>query len=326
MESIFKKQMIELTFEKTGSFAKVGRLRIEFAEDPGRYDSPTRRYDAVLSVCNSPRCPCRSVQFSCTQTREDGVVTAREREHEFWLNFREKSALQTRELEKDSETSRLADIVVAELTPWDWLRIERWFPTAKFELLDEIDTSEIPLSNLPMVEKDMMIHYQEVFPSGPILTFDLNDEVWGVYEQYCIQPACPCHDTVLSFLKLTDGTGGEIPPTGVMPSIRYDYKSETFSQTAPAPNGSPPLDALLAFLQDECPSLNLQLEFRHATLQHIYGRKLLEQLKPRLQLLAGITEPDRVSKIGRNEPCLCGSGRKYKQCCLRNPKSLDAGS
>ena len=23
-----------------------------------------------------------------------------------------------------------------------------------------------------------------------------------------------------------------------------------------------------------------------------------------------------VTKIGRNEPCPCGSGRKYKRCCL----------
>ncbi|MGH6681278.1 MAG: SEC-C metal-binding domain-containing protein, partial [Bradyrhizobium sp.] len=23
-----------------------------------------------------------------------------------------------------------------------------------------------------------------------------------------------------------------------------------------------------------------------------------------------------MAKIGRNEPCPCGSGRKYKQCCL----------
>ena len=25
--------------------------------------------------------------------------------------------------------------------------------------------------------------------------------------------------------------------------------------------------------------------------------------------------PKKVSKIGRNEPCPCGSGKKYKQCC-----------
>ena len=27
------------------------------------------------------------------------------------------------------------------------------------------------------------------------------------------------------------------------------------------------------------------------------------------------SEPKRVQKIGRNDPCPCGSGKKYKQCC-----------
>ena len=26
-------------------------------------------------------------------------------------------------------------------------------------------------------------------------------------------------------------------------------------------------------------------------------------------------EPKKVNKIGRNDPCPCGSGKKYKQCC-----------
>ena len=25
--------------------------------------------------------------------------------------------------------------------------------------------------------------------------------------------------------------------------------------------------------------------------------------------------PRKVKKVGRNDPCPCGSGRKYKQCC-----------
>ncbi|MFN9549485.1 MAG: SEC-C metal-binding domain-containing protein [Pirellulaceae bacterium] len=24
-------------------------------------------------------------------------------------------------------------------------------------------------------------------------------------------------------------------------------------------------------------------------------------------------------RVGRNDPCPCGSGKKYKNCCLRNP-------
>ncbi|MGA2148003.1 MAG: SEC-C metal-binding domain-containing protein [Bryobacteraceae bacterium] len=29
-------------------------------------------------------------------------------------------------------------------------------------------------------------------------------------------------------------------------------------------------------------------------------------------------------KIGRNEPCPCGSGRKYKRCCLLKPQTAAA--
>ena len=30
------------------------------------------------------------------------------------------------------------------------------------------------------------------------------------------------------------------------------------------------------------------------------------------------TAPKKVKKVGRNEPCPCGSGKKYKQCCGKN--------
>jgi uncharacterized protein YecA (UPF0149 family) len=25
---------------------------------------------------------------------------------------------------------------------------------------------------------------------------------------------------------------------------------------------------------------------------------------------------DEITKFGRNEPCPCGSGKKYKKCCM----------
>lgn len=32
-----------------------------------------------------------------------------------------------------------------------------------------------------------------------------------------------------------------------------------------------------------------------------------------------MNQPNRGIKIGRNEPCPCGSGKKYKKCCLNKP-------
>ena len=30
---------------------------------------------------------------------------------------------------------------------------------------------------------------------------------------------------------------------------------------------------------------------------------------------AEVPEPTRTTKVGRNAPCPCGSGKKYKRCC-----------
>lgn len=46
---------------------------------------------------------------------------------------------------------------------------------------------------------------------------------------------------------------------------------------------------------------------------------------PLSQKLLGITRgikggpplKRRIPKVGRNDPCPCGSGKKYKKCCLR---------
>ncbi|WP_248295543.1 SEC-C metal-binding domain-containing protein, partial [Paraburkholderia sp. UYCP14C] len=57
------------------------------------------------------------------------------------------------------------------------------------------------------------------------------------------------------------------------------------------------------------------LETMIAELTHIY-----RYFEPHRRALASV--PARVPmrreepKIGRNEPCPCGSGRKYKHCCM----------
>ena len=54
-------------------------------------------------------------------------------------------------------------------------------------------------------------------------------------------------------------------------------------------------------------------------------RRVVEQLPHTLKLIAAYWreparrwsrgEPVRSTKVGRNEPCPCGSGKKYKKCC-----------
>lgn len=45
------------------------------------------------------------------------------------------------------------------------------------------------------------------------------------------------------------------------------------------------------------------------------GRKV--KISPRVSLRKSVvTSPRGVIEVGRNDPCPCGSGNKYKSCCL----------
>jgi uncharacterized protein len=43
--------------------------------------------------------------------------------------------------------------------------------------------------------------------------------------------------------------------------------------------------------------------------------RYLRPHRPRVASTYGAEPPRPPSKIGRNEPCPCGSGKKYKRCC-----------
>ena len=69
---------------------------------------------------------------------------------------------------------------------------------------------------------------------------------------------------------------------------------------------------------------------REETVRRLYSVRLKkDQEIKRERVASGITEnhggdgtvkkqPRKVAKIGRNDPCPCGSGKKYKMCCGRN--------
>ena len=49
--------------------------------------------------------------------------------------------------------------------------------------------------------------------------------------------------------------------------------------------------------------------------------ELLEQVKAAARKILGQKPMRREEpKVGRNEPCPCGSGKKFKKCCIKEPE------
>lgn len=79
------------------------------------------------------------------------------------------------------------------------------------------------------------------------------------------------------------------------------------------------LEDFLLFTAQECGLAN-EFELRHAIAEARagYERALTQTSRPRLAPKPLIPDRRPGSKLGRNDPCPCGSGRKYKKCCGAN--------
>ena len=75
-----------------------------------------------------------------------------------------------------------------------------------------------------------------------------------------------------------------------------------------------------------------EITYRDGGVSREFVRGLEADIRSRLQrrFTDAIADPNvaeirTVPKIGRNEPCPCGSGKKFKHCCIRQTETLKRG-
>ena len=174
-----------------------------------------------------------------------------------------------------------------------------------------------------------MPHYQEALSLDP-------KEIDSVYsiadilvDQERYQEAVPYVETLVTLCRdpqLDEGLGRDIfrslldlvaeikaksgygidllsPPEGY-PDIKRDAKKPAVLELLTLDPGKPGDFEAMYHL------------FRHGSLpeggtEHRWGEPEADSWRPTS------ADPIRVSKIGRNDPCPCGSGKKYKRCCGR---------
>lgn len=101
-------------------------------------------------------------------------------------------------------------------------------------------------------------------------------------------------------------------PAGVMWSRGFergvDMRSQSWAGVAIDEIAAVSLDCILALRSDQLPPRE------RSELLYMLGENFtvlsdfwLERRSPR--------KPHRTRKVGRNDPCPCGSGKKWKKCC-----------
>ena len=185
------------------------------------------------------------------------------------------------------------------------------------ELLDEIGRLWHVGKGLPDPEQQVL-NAREVVPRGwergDLLAWDdlcsgvrrdlyvLGHHIYEAHELYCPIPECDCDEVVIDF-EARSPRGATHPGSIVMSS------SGTAARLEPNKRGQARLEQLWAAFQQRHPHYTARFAGRYAAIKSIGAR------------FVGSEEIDASPKVkvGRNNPCPCGSGRKYKKCCGASP-------
>jgi hypothetical protein len=222
----------------------------------------------------------------------------------------------------ESADEEIARLVAASLDSeqWSWLR--RWLTQQKRQQMRDMDLASLDVSFDPAVATESsLVEYCEVFPFAEQPIFKTDSGIWIVDDQHCVQPRCRCTDCALSFFPL--------PDESVDPDTAYDRRAlqklldhevaiwddlrrRSWKMDQPSALSRPATRPLVRALEQARPDLTSFLAFRRKQLRQLYAQWLAkhQQYDPPSTRQVAV-------KIGRNDPCPCGSGRKYKRCCGR---------
>jgi hypothetical protein len=209
-------------------------------------------------------------------------------------------------LKSDPASITVAKAIANEISKADWNRLWGFYLGAKRYLTEHADPDQIDAHFPPdvLAGDGSMVGYYEILPYAKPIEFTLGAQTWVLDDQHCVRAKCSCQEAVLSFFELRpsaqpSGNGSE--PTLC---IRYAYDTGQIEALSNVKDRRWSGKAFVDALKKVLPDVDSVLAKRQALLRRLY-RRALSRKTIRLQ----------APKPGRNDPCPCGSGKKYKKCC-----------
>ncbi len=263
---------------------------VYFREEPGG-SFPWSAFILHTSSCDSPRCDCQDAGFLVRPVVADGEEIVAERN----VVVEGLIHLETGRIEPDVEPAegspesalleRFRERLVGDRL--EALRV-RWRRAKHQNDLGEwkaVDWSRVDLAD--------RVPFFEIFPSRWDLAIALDGRLWWIVDLWCLKPGCGCEEVALSL----HADGGDEQAFVVV-----DLRSRALAGPKPNQTGL----RLWEILRENAEVL-AELDERRTTIRRV-ARKLPAHLAP-----AKPAAPP--APVGRNEPCTCGSGKKFKRCC-----------
>jgi hypothetical protein len=148
-----------------------------------------------------------------------------------------------------------------------------------------------------------MVRYRDLFPADwDLLSFHDGDE-YLADDQYCRNPTCDCTSSVVHFYRFDDEEPRHVG------QVVVDYGKDD-------PDVEPSTEAVGEIFKSLWATGEYKLRARHLEAFQAVRRFAPRAPAPR--------PPAPAGRVPRNAACPCGSGKKYKRCCLDAPRATRA--
>jgi len=277
------------------------------------------KVEGKISICPNPHCHCHSLEI-----KVKGEKHSNEAPKEIFASLNletQKSSLNDFGSSDDYEVS---EFLANNFSESDWLALKKYFVAQKTKIGENYDAEKwerglhFPYQQIEL--SSQLTGWNDIFPHEALFSFTYPEsgEKYLVEESYCLNPAHPCTSIYLVFVPEESINDPLIrSPCTVMKAtesvISVDYQKTNelevinYSDDPAAPN---PKKIAKAFF-DEVKEAPRIFKLRHARLSQLYNKSRTFHHSFRPSPIVR-TSP----KIGRNDPCPCKSGKKYKKCCL----------
>lgn len=270
-------------------------------------ENQIEEYDCSFFACPSPVCRCGTLSIEFTPVQDKDFLTNQLRPHTVELDLIEREFVVKDKRKISKEDTTFAELVFSQLEERDFDFLNRQHFVYKNKITEnaDLDSIEAYFDYAEVEENGLMSAYNDVLPYGEQIQITLDKQECLVLDQYCLLPKCPCSNVTLNVqsIDLEDMSRMDLCIVDV------NYKKKQWKPSDDLVFPVSPKDVKTA-IEEQLPDFYQQLLKRHLKLKAIYAHC-------KKRYLAAEKSPG-VTKIGRNEPCPCGSGKKYKKCCLNN--------
>jgi hypothetical protein len=273
-------------------------------------------------ICDNPECECRQVQIRAVavddQLKGRGVEANRSTfrlSEEDVANFEIPEKQLCAVMDVDTGEVSLAEGAPGNEDNLEMLRLlkekmkgdlletvrRRWRAVKK-----EFDIEQWQRQDWSWWEPGLLVSWAEVFPDDLNFLVGYGGAIFWANDMYCINPGCPCQTVMITFRQVHGKSSIEAEDIGTVAINLGKWRVEGIDPK----QGDPKRLRSLWELLNTTPDFRLTLRERRRDLRAI-GREIVRmgQREEREK-----TVPNQ--KTGRNDPCPCGSGKKYKKCCL----------